>query len=134
MSSNSGGMDIEEGSYSAHVFVSRTNEITDKRWIRGFGVASASALMTACVLLFAAPSTTFLGQKTHVKAQIEKTGIALTGINAGGLWIHDEFQPRRVWFHDSGSIHSPADEAVAAAQKQAKHVSSYVMSKNVCFL
>ena len=124
MSANSGGMDIEEGSYSSHEFESRTSEITAMRWVRGFGVATVFILLTACVVLFADPSATILGQKvSSIKTQIEKTGTALTGINAGGIWVHDVFQPKKVWFHDSGSIHSPAEEAVAAAQKQAKHVS-----------
>jgi hypothetical protein len=117
-------MDIVEGSYSSQVFETRTKEIS--QWARAFGVATAFILMMSCVVLLVGSSTTILGQSA-IKTHMEKKGTVLTGINAGGMWIHDEFQPRRVWFHDSGSIHSPAEEAVAAAQKQAKHVSTFLL-------
>jgi hypothetical protein len=128
---NSGGMDIAEGSSQSctlHVFETRNNQIAAQRWARFGSVATVFILLITCVVLLASPSTTILGVSPPVKAHI-KTGAVSTGINAGGIWIHDQFQPKKVWFQDSGSIHSPAEVAVAAARKQAMHVSTLIRAR-----
>jgi hypothetical protein len=130
MSANSGDMNIVVGSSQSctpFVFETKNNQIAAQRWARIVGVATVFILLIACVVLLARPVSTILGE-SPVKS-IVKSGTAETGINAGGIWIHDEFQPKKVWFDDSGSIHSPAERAVEAARKQAMHVSTLIMEK-----